>query len=96
MVEILQQRHLWTVELTVCLDFITLVECFVRDSLGNVPVLTMEVVSGWNPKQRSLYLAEAFLQSRSKEAVKHIFLYMHHYNYLLIYIRRGSFSENST
>ena len=73
LVEILQQRHLWTAELTVCLDFITLVECFVRDSLGNVPVLTMEVVSGWNPKQRCLYLAEAFLQSRSEQKFVYIF-----------------------
>ncbi len=66
LVEIMRQRHLWTEELTTCLDFIVVVERFVRDSLGNIPVLTIEVVSGWSPEQRRLYLAESFLQSRSK------------------------------
>lgn len=69
LVEIMQQRHLWSEELNSCLDFISLVERFVRDSLGHVPVLTMETVSGWSPEQRRLYLAEAFLQSRSKDVI---------------------------
>ena len=68
LVEIMRQRHLWTEDLTTCLDFILLVEQFVRDSLGNTPVLTIEVVSGWSQEQRRLYLAEAFLQSRSKNS----------------------------
>ena len=43
LVEIMRQRHLWTEDLTTCLD-----------------------VSGWSQEQRRLFLAEAFLQSRSK------------------------------
>ncbi|KAK4021130.1 hypothetical protein OUZ56_003057 [Daphnia magna] len=72
LVEIMQQRHLWTAELMNCLDFITFAECYVRDSLGNVPVLTMEMVLGWNSKQRSLYLAEAFLQSKNEQILARI------------------------
>lgn len=63
--EIMQQRHLWTEKLDSCLDFVTLVERFVRDPLGHIPILTMETISGWSPGHRRLYLAEAFLQSRS-------------------------------
>ena len=69
LVEIIRQRHLWTEELNSSLDFINLAERFVRDSFGNSPVLTMEMVSGWDPEQRRLYLAEAFLQTKSTKRI---------------------------
>ena len=74
LVEIIHERHLWSEELTMCLDFIYSVERFVRDLAGHVPVLTMGTVMGWSLEQRRLYLAEAFLHSRSNNAYSNSFI----------------------
>lgn len=65
--DILRQRHLLCESLSSSLEFITFVERFVTGSSGSTSPLTLEVVSEWSPVQRRIYLAEAFLNSKSRQ-----------------------------
>lgn len=65
MADILRQRHLLREDMCSALKFIVFVEDFVKDSFGSTPKLALEQVCQWSPIQRRIYLAEAFLQTKS-------------------------------
>lgn len=65
MADILRQRHLLRDDMCSALKFVVFVENFVKDSSGSQPKLTLEQVCQWSLIQRRIYLAEAFLQTKS-------------------------------
>lgn len=63
--DILRQRNLVDAEVADALEYIVYAEEHVTDTLGNAPSLTLQLVLKWSQQQRLLYLAEAFLNTRS-------------------------------
>jgi len=66
---ILRQRHLVSPELDDALEFIAYAEEHVTDTMGNTPTLTLDLILRWSHQQRLLYLAESFLNTRSKSLI---------------------------
>ena len=65
MARVVRQRQLMTEELASGLEFLNFVEEHVTETGGYTPRLTLEQVMKWNESHRRLYLAEAFLNTKS-------------------------------
>ena len=64
--ELIRQRSAMSAELAEALEFVAFVEDHVIDTSGHTPTLTLDQVLMWSREQRALYLAEAFLNTRSQ------------------------------